>query len=189
MKMKIKGWVSFLFGLFGLISLLLISNVDTRLLVRNISLGFVVGGFVEFVAFLIENRTRIILMIRTRFLAIKGEFIRFSMSYQYLIKVQDKYLLVKNSNPNWNWYQHVGGKYKRLEETRHILSEFGQRMMLKDETHMYVKQGDLACFHTAKNAIKFLNWFDSRKDRENLTGVEFYEELLGGKAKENDIVY
>ena len=130
-----------------------------------------------------KNRKRLILTIQTYWLALSGEYIRFSTSYQYRIKVNDKYLLVQNANPNWNWYQHVGGKYKRLPETKSILEEMEATDDLKMKT-AGLKKGDLAVFIPAKNAIKFLDWFNSEKNREISHWREFYEELLGGKANE-----
>ena len=47
-----------------------------------------------------------------------------------------------------------------------------------------LKKGDLAVFVPAKNAVKFLEWFNTGKDREISHWREFYEELLGGKEKQ-----
>lgn len=147
---------------------------------------FVGGGvillFVDGIPFIVQNRRRIWLILKMQFIALKGErqsFIRFSMSYQYIIKVKDKYLLLKNSN--WDWYQHVGGKYKRIEETQKILSDLNATDDIKMST-CELKKGDLVVFIPAKNGLKFLNWFDSRREREVSHWREFYEELLGGKA-------
>jgi hypothetical protein len=41
---------------------------------------------------------------------------------------------------------------------------------------------DLAVFVPAKNAIKFIDWFNSKNDREISHWREFYEELIDGKA-------
>lgn len=87
-------------------------------------------------------------------LSCKDEYIRFSMSYQYRIRINDKYLLVKNNN--WNFYQHVGGKYKRNAHTAKVLSDFGFRDDLKLSTTGRMKD-DLAVFIPAGNAIKFLD--------------------------------
>ena len=102
------------------------------------------------------------------------------MSYQYRIKIKDKYLLVKNSN--WNHYQLVGGKYKRNKFTHQILSGFDAKDDLKLET-TGLKKDDLAVFIPAGNAIKFIDWFNTKKDREVSHWREFYEELIDGKAK------
>ena len=83
--------------------------------------------------FIIGNWGRFLFVIKTKYLAVSSKYIRFSMSYQYRIKVNDKYLIVQNSNPNWNWYQHVGGKYKRIEETNKILKDFEATDDLKNE--------------------------------------------------------
>jgi hypothetical protein len=125
------------------------------------------------------NRKRILLIIRCWFLARKGEYIRFSMSYLYRIKINDKYLLVKNSN--WNHYQFVGGKYKRNIFTQKILKDLDARDDLKMQTSGLMKD-DLVVFIPAKNAIKFIDWFNSKNDREISHWREFYEELIEGKA-------
>lgn len=133
--------------------------------------------------FIIGNWGRFIFVFRTKILALRGKYIRFSMSYQYRIKVNDKYLIIKNSNPNWNWYQHVGGKYKRIDETNKILKDLDATDDIKMKTNG-LKKDDLAVFIPAKNAVKFLDWFNTGKDREISHWREFYEELLGGKEKQ-----
>lgn len=151
---------------------------------------FIAGGAILLITvllidaggFLIENRKRLKLVFQCKWVGNRNQYVRFSMSYQYLIKVNDKYLLVKNSNKNWNWYQHVGGKYKRLEETKKVL----QDLKATDDPKMKtdgLKKGDLAVFIPIKNALKFLDWFDSNKEREISHWREFYEELIGGKSK------
>lgn len=128
-----------------------------------------------------KNRKRIWLLIKCKWLHCwGGQYIRFSMSYQYRIRINDKYLLVKNSN--WDFFQFVGGKYKRLPHTRQVLDSFEAKDDLKLPTHGLTKD-DLAVFIPAKNAIKFLDWFNSGKDREVSHWREFYEELIDGKAK------
>jgi hypothetical protein len=143
-----------------------------------LSIGLVDGG-----VFIVNNHKRLVLYFHSKFLALnpKRQYIRFSMSYQYRIRINDKYLLVRNGNEENNWYQHVGGKYKRLEETQKILADFEAT----DDTKMKttdLKKGDLAVFIPAKNTIKFLDWFNTEKDREISHWREFYEELLGGKS-------
>lgn len=150
---------------------------------------FVGGGLILLITVLVidgfdffyGNRRRLKLAFHSFWIGLSRKYIRFSMSYQYLIKVDDKYLLVQNANPNWNWYQHVGGKYKRLPETYNILKKLEATDDLKMKTGG-LKKGDLAVFVPAKNALKFLDWFNSEKDREISQWREFYEELLGGKA-------
>lgn len=144
---------------------------------------FVTVVFIDGIIPLIQNRDRIILLFKSKYLALLGQDIRFSMSYQYIIKIDDKYLLVKNSNPSWEWYQHVGGKYKRLPETKKVLEDLGgydDRKMKTDG----LKKDDLAVFIPAKNAIRFLRWFETGSDREVSHWREFYEEMIDHEAKE-----
>jgi hypothetical protein len=129
---------------------------------------------------LVRNWNRITLVTKCYFLGLAGSYVRFSMAYQYRIKVNDKYLLVKNST--WDHYQHVGGKYKRLELTQKILNDFEGIDDLKMPT-VGLKKHDLAIFIPAKNAIKFIDWFNTGKDREISHQREFYEELVEGKGK------
>jgi SMODS-associated NUDIX domain len=132
---------------------------------------FIGGGLTLFISFLIieagydiyENYRRITLVLKCKWLAHKRQYIRFSMSYQYRIIINDEYLLVKNSN--WNFYQHVGGKYKRLPVTQKILKDLGATDDLKLKTTGLMKD-DLAVFIPASNAIKFIDWFDSRRERD-----------------------
>lgn len=179
-------WTFILKIVLGAILLFIGNNITTSLQPQFIGGGFILilttilvdGGI-----FVIGNWGRFIFVLRTKYLAIRGKYVRFSMSYQYRIKVNDKYLIVKNSNPNWHWYQHVGGKYKRIEETNEILKSFGAKDDLKMKTDG-LKKGDLAVFIPAKNAVKFLDWFNTEKNREISHWREFYEELLGGKEEE-----
>lgn len=91
-----------------------------------------------------KNWNRLLLVLHCSYLAVRGRSIRISMSYQYRIKVKDKYLLVKNSN--WNHYQFVGGKYKRLQNTQAFLQrEFEARDDLKLQTTGLMKD-DFALF-------------------------------------------
>jgi hypothetical protein len=126
-----------------------------------------------------RNWRRCKLVIQCFWLSLSGKYIRFSMAYQYRIRIRDKYLLVKNSN--WNFYQLVGGKYKRLPVTQKILQDFEATDDLKLPTHG-LKKDDMAVFIPAKNAIKFIDWFCTGKEREVSHWREFYEELIEGKA-------
>jgi hypothetical protein len=136
--------------------------------------------FIDIAYDMIKNWKRIKLVVRCFILELTDEYIRFSMSYLYRIKVNDRYLLVKNSN--WSHYQHVGGKYKRIGLTQKILNDFEAVDDLKMPTNG-LKKDDLVVFIPAKNAIKFIDWFNSGKDREISHWREFYEEHNDGKGK------
>ncbi|WP_264550791.1 hypothetical protein [Flavobacterium sp. N2038] len=130
---------------------------------------------------LITNWKRVSLVLKCKYLSINDHYIRFSMSYLYRIKVNDKYLLVKSSN--FPHYQLVGGKYKRLKGTQSLLKkEFEAKDDAKLATSGLMKH-DYALYVPAKNAIKFLDWFNTKQDREISHWREFYEELIAGKGE------
>lgn len=126
-----------------------------------------------------QNWKRVWLVSHCFILGILGKKIRFSMSYLYRIKVNDKYLLVRNSNFSYQ-YQLVGGKYKRLPTTNGVLKEFE----LEDDTKLSNSRkmkDDFAIFIPANKAIKFIDWFKTGKDREISHWREFYEELIANE--------
>ena len=102
-----------------------------------------------------------------------NEDIRFSISYLYRIKIDDKYLLIKGSKIEQ--LQPVGGVYKvyssfiSIERMLNIIFENKQGFYEKDDLRFLVK---------GKNVGKVLNWFDTRKNREVTSYREFYEEIM-----------
>lgn len=125
--------------------------------------------------YILTNIKRLKFIFFSNWLALKREKIRFSMSYQFRIKVEDKYLLVANSN--YSSFQHVGGKYKCTPGAQRLVKELGADEDLKMQTSGK-NSNDIAFFIPAKNAVEFLDWFDSKKNREITHSREFYEELL-----------
>lgn len=171
-----------------LIGIILIIIAQTSVLNKTLTPPLTVAGIVLLVnvliidlgTFIYYNWNRVNLIVRCKILALKNEYIRFSMSYQYIIKVKDKYLLVKNSN--WPFYQSVGGKYKRFSISENVIRQLEGRDDLKMET-TGLKKDDFAVYIPAKNAIRFLDWFNKGVQRETGQFREFYEELIEGKAK------
>lgn len=129
----------------------------------------------------IINRKRLWLTIYSKWLGIRGQRIRFSMSYLYRIKVDDKYLLVRNNN--FPHYQLVGGKYKVLEGTRSFLQNEFDAIDDPKLPNKDLMKDDFALFIPAGKAIKFLDWFNKGENREISHWREFYEELIEGKGK------
>lgn len=102
--------------------------------------------------------------------------IRLSIAYLYRIKVNDKYLLVKNARDG-HW-QPVGGVYKTLPGYE---KKFEELQVLPDrlfESEKGIAKGDLRVHVKGKNVIPFLRWFDSNEDRELSPWREFCEELI-----------
>jgi SMODS-associated NUDIX domain len=153
----------------------------------DFKIEFVAGGIIvlltlifTFTLDIIKNRKRLKLILHCFYLKTKKQHIRFSMSYLYRIRIDDKYLLVKNAN--FGHYQLVGGKYKRLEESQSFLKkEFNATDDIKLPNNGLMKD-DFVLFIPAKNAIKFIDWFNTKKDREISHWREFYEELVKTKV-------
>jgi|SRR5690606_2112649 len=148
-------------------------------------IGAGIVGLLGLIALIIEsaivNRKHLWLAIYCSWLGFRGVRIRFSMSYLYRIKVDDKYLLVKNNN--FSHYQLVGGKYKILENTRSFLQKEFDAMDDPKLPNKGLMKDDFALFIPASRAIRFLKWFNSGQDREISHWREFYEELIEGKAQ------
>jgi hypothetical protein len=148
-------------------------------------IGYGILGLLTLIGLLFEfiytNRKRLWMSIFSKYLALSGKKIRFSMSYLYRIKVEDKYLLVKNNN--YGHFQLVGGKYKILEDTRSKLKTDFDAMDDPKLPNSGIMKDDFALFIPAKNAMKFLDWFNKGVDREVSHWREFYEELIVGDGE------
>lgn len=131
--------------------------------------------------YIYNNRNRLWMSIFSKYLALRGKKIRFSMSYLYRIKIEDKYLLVKNNN--YGHFQLVGGKYKILDDTRSKLKTDFDAVDDPKLPNSGVMKDDFALFIPAKNAMKFLDWFNKGVDREVSHWREFYEELIVGDGE------
>ncbi len=101
--------------------------------------------------------------------------LRVSMAYLFQIKINDKYLLVGNSNKNY--YQFPGGKYKFYEGAKTSLEAINKTdddlLPSKKE-----RENDIAFNISPLKFYKFIKWFDSSNDREIEHNREFNEELI-----------
>lgn len=103
--------------------------------------------------------------------------VRMSMSYIYRIKINDKYLLVKNSK--WkDQLQPVGGAYKKLSNDLRRLEEMFQWSEDDKLETTGVKKNDFRGYIPAPKVIEFLKWFKTGKNREVSHWREFCEELI-----------
>lgn len=105
----------------------------------------------------------------------RNKYIRLSISYLFRIKVDNKYLLIRGERITGQ-FQPVGGVYKMLPEAKSTLGELGVR----DDNNIQdkISKDDLRIRVKGKYLMKFLNWYDSGKERENSNFREFCEELL-----------
>lgn len=114
----------------------------------------------------------------------RGKDIRVSISYLYRIKIDSKYLLVKSKRIE-NQYQPVGGVYKVHKSARTVLNDLG----VKDESGYKFDESlrdDLRVIVPQKNLVKFVKWFESKKDRETNQTREFVEELINTNILSKD---
>lgn len=171
-----KYLVTIIIGLLIIIFINIFNNNELRPPIISGAIYLIIGALIPFLIEIAKNWKRIKLVVHCKYLAMKKQKIRFSMSYLYRIKINDKYLLVKNSN--FGRFQLVGGKYKRLTETQNFLkNEFDAIDDLKLPNKGLMKD-DFAIFVPALKAIKFIDWFNQKKDREISHWREFYEELI-----------
>jgi hypothetical protein len=166
-------------GLLVIIYLIIVGdNFKQNTFIQNsiaVACSVIAPILVYFVDSILSNITRIEFWFLSK-LRFRRHIIRVSMSYQYRIHVNDKYLLVKNST--WDFYQHVGGVYKVLSGDEGFLKdtfkwERDKKMKTSGEKH-----NDLRGFIPILNLIRFLDWFKTQKNREVSHWREFCEELI-----------
>lgn len=181
-----KGKVSFIIGLLGFIICIFFKEGEPRNTIFKIALGFVVGGLIEFIVFIIENRNK--WDILKTLLIKRNQPVRVTIAYLFRIEVNGKYLLIKRHKKDNPGYQPVGGAYKYLkEENRELFDKLGIEPcnhVPRDED----TENDLRIIiRKRKNLTAFLKWFESRKNRELDPYREFCEELItpGFLSKEN----
>jgi hypothetical protein len=174
-----------------IIYVLVISDKFENSTVTEYSIAIACSIIAPIIAFIFDSFLRNILniklWIRTSIFNRKKK-VRMSMSYVYRIKVADKYLLVKNSK--WDYFQPVGGVYKRLSNDLNILED---RFDWQEDDKMGasgVRKSDLRGHIPAPKVLNFLAWFKSGQNRETSHWREFFEELISSKIlSSNDFPY
>jgi hypothetical protein len=102
-----------------------------------------------------------------------------SISYLFKIKVDGHYLLVKNRTRNY--FQPVGGAFKTLPGSEKLFEKLNVKPDRLIETEKGIAKNDLRIFVQGRNVISFLDWFNSKQDRELSPWREFCEELITTK--------
>lgn len=134
-----------------------------------------IAAFIGFLANNVwTNRSRMKLFFQA--LARRNKEVRVSAAYLFRIKVHGKYLLIRGNRIK-DQFQPVGGVYKAFDSARSTLNELGA---VPDDSmkSCSTDSDDLRVRVSGKNLLKFLDWFDSRVDREVTTLREFNEELV-----------
>ncbi|KXT91628.1 MULTISPECIES: hypothetical protein [Streptococcus] len=139
-------------------------------MIQDIFVNLIVA-FITFLASTIfHNRLR--LKIYYQSLIRWNKNIRLSCAYLFRIRYNNKYLLIRGNRIDQ--YQPIGGVYKYYDS----FNGLKENLELKDESesHFY-ENGDLRLVTTGKHLVKFLDWFDTKKNREITVIRELIEEL------------
>lgn len=141
----------------------------------NLSIELV-GSIVLFAILnILQNINRLYFYFQTQVLLRKKD-VRLSIAYLFRIKVDGKYLLVKNNRRNY--FQPVGGTYKTLPGSEKLFEKLDVKPDRLIETEKGIAKNDLRVFVKGINVIEFIEWFNSKEDRETSPWREFYEELI-----------
>lgn len=141
----------------------------------NISIEMACGILLLGLLNILQNIKKIWLLFQTRLL-LRNKEIRLSLAYVYRIKINGKYLLIKSRTRDY--FQPIGGVYKTLPGSKDIFDKLHVRSDRLIETDHGIAKGDLRVYVKGINVIDFLDWYDSRKDRETSPWREFCEELI-----------
>lgn len=169
--------VFILFGGYLLYRLILPVDPNDSIgnLLINISIemagGILLFGILNF----LQNIRKAWLFIQTRIL-FRNKEIRFSLAYVYRIKIDGKYLLIKNRHRDY--FQPIGGVYKTLPSSAPVFSKLSVRLDRLIETSHGIAKGDLRVFVKGVHALDFLDWYESKESRETSPWREFCEELI-----------
>ena len=139
-------------------------------MIQDIFVNLIVA-FITFLASTIfHNRLR--LKIYYQSLIRWNKNIRLSCAYLFRIRYNNKYLLIRGNRIDQ--YQPIGGVYKYYDS----FNGLKENLELKDESesHFY-ENGDLRLVTTGKHLVKFLDWFDTKKNREITVIREHIEEV------------
>jgi hypothetical protein len=175
-----KTLVLIIFGGFILIRTIFPADVNDAIsnTLFNISIemtgGIILFGILKF----LENIKNLKLYIQTRIIH-RNKSIRLSIAYLYRIKIDGKYLLVKNSRRNY--FQPVGGAFKSFVNAKNVFEKLQIESDKLIETDKGIAKRDLRVFTKGINVIDFIKWFNTKKDRETSPWREFSEELLSTK--------
>lgn len=141
----------------------------------NLSIELVGGILLYGLLQLLQNINRLWFYFQTQFL-LRNTDIRLSIAYLFTIKIENKYLFVKSRTRNY--FQPVGGAFKTLPSSEKIFKKLGVKPDRLIETEHGIAKGDLRVYVKGINVIEFLEWFNSKEDRETSPWREFCEELI-----------
>jgi SMODS-associated NUDIX domain len=141
----------------------------------NLSVELVGGILLYALLQFLQNMNQFWFYFQTQYILRKNE-VRLSIAYLYRIKVNNHYLLVKSRTRNY--FQPVGGAFKTLPGSEKIFEKLEVKPDRLIETEHGVAKGDLRVYVQGINVIEFLEWFNSKEDRELSPWREFCEEMI-----------
>jgi len=156
-----------------------ISGLSIFFITDNNLLSIIIGVFTTALLVIIDhitvfyNRIWLAVLCNTVY---RKSYIRFSISYLYKIKVEDKYLLVRGHRVK-DQFQPVGGVYKRFKGSNQLFIKYE----ILDDEYVHIddiSKDDLRVLVPAPKVIKFLKWYNSKTNREVNPEREFREELI-----------
>jgi hypothetical protein len=150
-------------------------NDNISSVIGNLSLNIIAAILLYIFLQILKNIKHIWLYINTQLLLHNKE-IRLSVSYLFRIKVDNKYLLVRNRTRDY--FQPVGGAFKTLPGSERIFEKLGIKPDRLIETEKGIAKNDLRLYLKGCNVVEFLEWFNSKEDRETSPWREFCEELV-----------
>lgn len=133
--------------------------------------SFVIGVVLTFIW---QNKRDLTLWFHTTLGKARDRQIRFSIAYLFKIKIDGKYLLVRNTKIS-NQFQPIGGVYKTFDSFNTISNELE---VTEEKKANFRVPNDLRVYVKSKNAIKFVKWFQTRQNREVNVTREFFEEII-----------
>lgn len=116
--------------------------------------------------------------------SLKKDEMRVSVAYLYRIYIDGYYLLIKGNRINQ--FQPVGGARKYYSGAQ---SEF-RKLLIRPDDNINIdttSKDDLRIRLPSKNILKFLEWYESKHDREICQQREFREELVVPGYLDKDI--
>ncbi len=173
----VKGGISLILGVFGLLCCLFIKDVEAKSTLFKLALGFVAAGIIEFIVFLYENRKKWNLFITKIYKS--RQPVRVTIAYLFRIEVNGEYVLIKRHKKDKIGYQPVGGAFKYFkEENRELFDKLGIEPCNHVPRDVDTEHDLRVIVRKRKNLMEFLKWFEKRTDREMDPWREFYEELI-----------
>jgi len=139
-------------------------------MIQDIIVNLIVAFITVLAATIFHNRLRMKIWVQA--LLRWNKNIRLSCAYLFQIKHNGRYLLIKGNRIEQ--YQPIGGVYKYYDS----FNELKSKLELKDEAeNRFYEYGDLRQIAKGKYLAKFLDWFDTKKNREITVIRELIEEL------------